>query len=370
MNNKKIAIIGLGLIGGSLARALNSKLNIKEIYAVNRSQNSIDLAIKEGVIKNGFTEINQTITSCDIIFICTSISKTIDYIHILKDKVNTNTIITDVGSTKSEIVNFVNNLDFKLNFVGGHPMAGSESSGYKASYPHLFENAFYIFTPGKYTSEKSIETLITLSKKIGAFPIVIDSNEHDRVTGSISHLPHIAAASLVNLVKRTDKNNLMKELAVGGFKDITRISSSSPEIWESIILSNKTEIKNILSNYIKILNNFLDYIDKNHIESIYNFFSEAKDYRDSFSNSKKTKLYPILDIAIDVVDRPGVIGEIATILGANNINIKNLNVSNSREYEEGCIKITLSDHKSIDKSIDLLTNEKFKVFYDSQKFKK
>jgi len=368
MENTKIAIIGLGLIGGSLAKALKEKMNITEIYAVNRSQKSIDSAVSEGIIKAGFQSLNDKIYSCDIIFLCTSIAKTIDYIYLLKDHISENTIITDVGSTKSEVVSYVNNLDKKINFIGGHPMAGSEESGFMSSYSHLFENAFYIITPSIYAKEESIKFFVELADRIGALPIVIDSVKHDNITGSISHLPHIAASALVNLIKNSDSDGLMKELAVGGFKDITRIASSNPEIWESIVTSNKSEIKNILNNYIKILNKFVDFIDKNHVEDIFNFFKEAKTFRDSFSDSKKNPLYPVLDITIDVIDKPGIIGEIASILGINNVNIKNLTVENSREYEEGCIKVTLSDYYSVDKSIELLTKEGYKVLYKSQKF--
>ncbi|MEN8907320.1 MAG: prephenate dehydrogenase [Clostridiales bacterium] len=368
MNIKNIAIIGLGLIGGSLAKALREKVGINKIYAVNRSFKSIELALSDGVIDEGFESLNDTIYSCDIIFLCTSVTKSIDYINLLKKNISNKTIVTDVGSTKSELTKYIDNLDNKINFIGGHPMAGSEASGYSASYSHLFENAYYVITPSKFTAEDSIQLLVTIVEKIGALPIVIDSVKHDIITGSISHIPHIVASALVNLVKETDNDGLMKELAVGGFKDITRIASSNPEIWESIIISNKDEIKNILTKYIKLLNNFLEFIDKEHIEDIYNFLNEAKSFRDSFAESKKNPLYPTLELAVDVMDKPGTIGEIATILGNNNINIKNLHVSNSREYEEGCIIITLSDYKSINNAINILTEEGYTILYKSQKF--
>lgn len=361
--NKKITIIGLGLIGGSLARIFSERLGISDITAINRSEESIIQAINEGVISRGFCELNEYVYASDIIFICTPVKRAIEYIKALGGKVKKDCIITDVGSTKGEIVEYINKMIDPPCFIGGHPMAGTEKVGYSASFSHLFENAFYILSPCKSTGDDALELMVSLVKAIGAIPVVIDAQEHDKATASISHVPHIIASALVNMVAELDSGSgQMQMLAAGGFKDITRIASSSPEMWENIVLSNKFRINEILDCFIKTLENFKLHIDNDNSKDIYNFFEAAKKYRDSLPIGKKGLLNPVSEIIIDIIDEPGKIGEIATLLGKNGVNIKNISVSNSREFEQGCLKITLTDSDSMNLAFDLLLASGYKVF--------
>ncbi|HOM01509.1 MAG TPA: prephenate dehydrogenase [Acetivibrio sp.] len=363
MQAEKISIIGLGLIGGSLARALKERLNIKSIAAVDINERSLSQAIKEGYISEGFTELCESVYNSDIIFICTPIKSTIDYITQLHGKVKDGCILTDTASTKGEIIDFINSLDNPPCFIGGHPMAGTEKAGFASSFSHLFENAYYIMSPSKNCPEESLESLAKIIKGIGAIPIKLDSKEHDIITATISHVPHVIASALVNLVKSSDSpDGKMQILAAGGFKDITRIASSNPKMWENIILSNKQIVKSTLNKFTETLNTFIEYIDNENSNGIYNFFDSAKRFRDSIPNSRKGLIEPQNELIVDVVDKPGIIGEITTILGNNGINIKNINVSNSREFEQGCLRITLPDSGSVADAFELLVEKGYKVF--------
>ncbi|HEX3028981.1 MAG TPA: prephenate dehydrogenase [Clostridia bacterium] len=363
MQVKKVTIIGLGLIGGSLARALRERLDITDIVAVNKSSESLDQALKDGVISKGLTDLDDSIWDSDIIFICTPVKRAMQYIDRICGKVKKGCIITDVGSTKSEIIEYINNLPDPPLFIGGHPMAGAEKTGYSSSFAHLFENAYYILSPSKTTEEWSIKLMLDFVEKIGAIPIVLDARKHDWITGCISHAPHVIASALVNMVKEQDSHEYeMQLLAAGGFKDITRIASSSPEMWENIISSNRNQIIQVLDNYIAKLECFKNNVINNEAERVFEFFQSAKQYRDSFPSSRNGLIEPQYDIVADVLDKPGIIGEIATILGLNGINIKNINVSNSREFEQGCLRISLSDYPSVNIAFDLLSNKGYKVF--------
>lgn len=359
----KVSIIGLGLIGGSLAKALNTKVGIKDITAVNRSHKALDEALKDRMITRGFSEVNDYVYKSDIIFVCTPVMRAIEYIEDISRKALPECIITDVGSTKGELVRYVNNMASPPCFVGGHPMAGTEKTGYAAGFSHLFENAYYVLTPGRNTAQKAVDTMVELVKKIGAIPVVMDAEEHDRATGAISHVPHIIASALVNMVRELDSSDgKMQMLAAGGFKDITRIASSSPEMWENIALSNKVHIREILEYFEKTVNSFKLSMESSDSKAVLDFFSSAKVFRDSFSATGKGLIAPVYEIIIDVMDRPGIIGEIATILGGNNINIKNINVTNSREFEQGCLRITLVDLESVNIAFDLLESKGYKVY--------
>ncbi|GAE89479.1 prephenate dehydrogenase [Acetivibrio straminisolvens] len=195
MQAKKISIIGLGLIGGSLARALKEKLNIESIIAVDINEKSLSQALKEGYISEGFTELNESVYNSDIIFICTPIRSTIDYITQLYGKVKNGCIVTDTASTKGEIIDFINSLDNPPCFIGGHPMAGTEKAGFASSFSHMFENAYYILSPSKNCPEESLESLAEIIKGIGAIPVKLDSREHDIITATISHVPHVIASA-------------------------------------------------------------------------------------------------------------------------------------------------------------------------------
>ena len=208
-----------------------------------------------------------------------------------------------------------------------------------------------------------MDTLCKVIEGLGAIPLKLDAQTHDKVTATISHVPHVIASALVNLVKNSDsEDRKMQTLAAGGFKDITRIASSSPQMWENIVLSNTEKIRKIIFDFIETLHGFVEYIDNNDSENIYNFFECAKLYRDSFSDNPKGLIQPLNELVVDIIDKPGIIGEIATLLGQNGVNIKNINVSNSREFEQGCLRITLPDSDSVNISFDLLTSSGYKVF--------
>jgi len=360
---KNISIIGLGLIGGSLAKAFRQEDKNLKIYAVDSSTSSLRLAETEGVIDRGFDDCCFEIWNSDIIFICTPIRKTIQFITQLSGNISGDCIITDVASTKGEICDYIEGIEKPPVFIGGHPMAGTEKSGYSNAFAHLFENAYYALTPTKTSTETAISTLQKLLCSIGAIPIIISPEKHDLVTGCISHVPHIIASALVTLAGNNENDTgLIKLLAAGGFKDITRIASSNPTMWENIVLSNGKIVIDLLNDCKKIVDEMINNIKSTNNQEIYHFFDKAKAFRDSFSTTSAGLIPRNFELIADIKDEPGIIGKIATLLGNNGINIKNINVSNSREFEQGCLKITLSDQSNTDRAFEILSDFSYKVF--------
>ncbi len=239
---RSASILGLGLIGGSIAKSLKEKLGVKEIYAYSRTYEHVMTAYNDGNITKPFKEINKEFLSTDIVFICSPVSHSVRVLKEYARIFGENTIITDVGSTKGEISNAAKKLGL-TNFIGGHPMAGSEKTGYVNSIAHLFENAFYILTVREETNKVLIKKMVDFVSSVGAIPLILEADEHDLVTAAISHVPHIIASALVNMVDElNEKDNNFERLAAGGFKDLTRIASSSPAMWESICMQNKKNI--------------------------------------------------------------------------------------------------------------------------------
>ncbi len=363
MARQKIGFVGLGLIGGSIAKALRQYCPEYEIIAFDKSKETLALATQESVIDVAATSIDTNFQGCSYIFLCAPVICNTAYLKHLQEYLTDGCILTDVGSVKNNIHKEVERLGLEADFIGGHPMAGSEKSGFANSKAMLLENAYYILTPSKKVSKDKLARYEALVKAIHGMPVILSSQEHDYATGAISHLPHIIASSLVNFVKNADsKDELMKNLAAGGFKDITRIASSSPAMWQHICMANRENISEILGNYIRLLQDFKENIDTGDGQAIYHKFESSRNYRDAipaFSAGPIKKAYAVY---CDIIDEAGGIAAIATILASNGINIKNIGIVHNREFEEGVLRIEFYDEASSSKAAALLQKFRYIVY--------
>ncbi len=363
MASTKIGFIGLGLIGGSVAKAIRKYYPDYELIAFDKSRETLALAVQEGTIDTACSSIDNNFKGCSYIFLCAPVSCNTAYLAQLKEIVKDGCILTDVGSVKTSIHEEIIALNMEENFIGGHPMAGSEKSGFANSKAHLIENAYYILTPSAKVPAEKISAYQELVSSLKALPVVLDYHEHDHVTGTISHLPHIIASSLVNFVRDTDtQDELMKALAAGGFKDLTRIASSSPVMWQQICLKNGENISHILGQYIEALKAAKDAVDSGNEKALYTLFESSRDYRDSMPNSSAGPIKKQFAVYCDIIDEAGGIATIATILASNNINIKNIGIIHNREFEEGVLRIEFYDGASSAKAAELLQKYRYIVY--------
>ncbi len=339
---RKIGFIGLGLIGGSIALKCKEINPSVKIYATAHHLETITSAYEMGLIENDSLPDISVFSDCDYIFLCAPVQNNIAHLHELKDVIKPSCMITDVGSTKSEIHRKVTALGMEKNFIGGHPMTGSEKTGILSASSSILENAYYVITPTVRSTPEQIEAFRSFVLSLGSIPMILDYEAHDFVTGSISHLPHMIAFSLVNLVKKLDdENETMKTIAAGGFKDITRIASSSPVMWQNICASNKDKILSLMDSYINELKQVRHMIDADDAKQLTDYFQSAKDYRDSFAITNKRSL--VHEIYLDLDDEAGAIATIATILADESISIKNIGLIHNREFEEGVLHIEFYD---------------------------
>ena len=288
---KTFGFIGLGLIGGSIARCIRNKWSEADILAYNYYETKpnprLELALSDGVL-SGITTSLSDFSGCDVIFLCTPVLNNISYLPKLKPILNPDCILTDVGSVKGDIYRAVQKEGIEDWFIGGHPMAGTEKIGYQHSFAELLRDCFYILTPSETVPDSKIKWMQDfVSDVIHAKCVTLDVTEHDRATAGISHAPHVVSAALVNAVHAKDHKGTYQLLAAGGFKDITRISSSSPEMWQNICLSNKDCILDFLEEYINTIQDAKAAIQAEDAEKIRNFFSEAKTYRDQLIQSQQ-----------------------------------------------------------------------------------
>ena len=359
----KIGVVGLGLIGGSIAKAIRQYYPEYEIVAFDKNKETLALATQESIIDVAATTIDDNFNHCNYIFLCTPVSFNTAYLKQLTNYLHEDCILTDVGSVKSSIHKEVEALGIEEYFIGGHPMAGSEKSGFINSKAMLIENAYYVLTPTRKVSQEKIDAYVKFVESLRSIPIILDYQEHDYATGTISHLPHIIASTLVNFVRDTDtENELMKNIAAGGFKDITRIASSSPTMWQHICLKNKENISHILGEYIHSLEKAKMLIDQEDEHALYNMFDSSRNYRNSIPDVSAGPIKKTFAVYCDIIDEAGGIAAIATILASNNLNIKNIGIVNNREFEEGVLRIEFYDEGSSKKAAELLQKFRYIVY--------
>lgn len=363
MSFEKIGFIGLGLIGGSIAKKLHILHPNLTIIAMSGHQETITEAFASGLISNRVNGTIEDFADCDYIFLCTPVQKNIEYLRQLKGVVKQGCIITDVGSVKTDIHQEVTALDMEEYFIGGHPMAGSEKTGLSNASEYLLENAYYIITPTAKSTPQAVSALTNLASSLGAIPMVLDYEQHDYATAAISHLPHLIAYGLVNLVAASDdEKGTMKTIAAGGFKDITRIASSSPVMWENICRSNQKQILRLMDDFIHVLTDLRENVAAKNEAALLHAFSSAKDYRDSIAVTQKGILKNVYELYLDLIDEAGGIATVATILASNHLSIKNIGIIHNREFEDGVLHLELYDKDSLDKAVALLRKHHYTIY--------
>lgn len=362
MNTFQIGFIGLGLIGGSVAKSIRRIFPSYTIIGYDADKNTVIEAYKDGTLTR-YTDSIADIAVCDYIFLCAPVHYNIEYLKLLKPLIQENCILSDVGSVKTDIYNAVKELELGRHFIGGHPMVGSERSGYDAASDRLIENAYYFITPSPDAPKERIDEFMTFIGDLGAIPIQYSPDEHDQITAYISHVPHVIAAALVNLVRGEDSpDGIFKSLAAGGFKDITRIASSNPVVWEHILLSNPDNIVLGLRKYIELLNKMIYDIEHENAGGIHAFFESSREYRDSIPNNTSGVIRMQYELFVDIPDEPGALAKVTVLLADAGINLKNFGVSHNREDEEGVLRLSFYSHEACQDAYAILADAGYKLY--------
>ncbi len=363
MDIKTYGFVGLGLIGGSIARAIKASGTPSRIIAYTPHRETVDKAFQEKIVDTPLYSIGQEFRDCDYIFLCAPVEINNDNLRTLLPYLSPRTTITDIGSVKTPIHELVKELSLESQFIGGHPMAGTERIGFSNSKAGLLENAYYIITKTEYSSEERVNDYQELVRSLGAIPLVVSYQQHDFITAAISHVPHVISASLVNLVRNNDSpDQLMKTIAAGGFKDITRISSSSPVMWNQICMTNSDNISELLGRYIDALCDIKLAIDEHDQDKVMDFFSSAREYRESFIDASSGPIKKVYSVHVEIDDKPGNLSRVAALLSDNMINIKNIGIVHNREYERGTLRIELHDQKGLDLAQKLLSDNGYTLY--------
>lgn len=360
---RTILVAGLGLIGGSLAKGMAvSEQNYVIGYDI--SDESTAYAKANGIIHDIATDFMAAAQQADFIILAAPISETVDLLEKLNNiSFQQEVIISDVSSVKSTIIHAANKLtNQQITFIGGHPMAGSHKKGVQAAKTHLFENAIYVLTPAFRSSSAKVDALKDILTNTKSNFILLNPNEHDEMTGVVSHFPHLIASSLVHQAKKwEDSHAFLPNLAAGGFRDITRIASSNPELWQDIFYHNRHKMSQLLEEWIEEMQFLKRLVDENNKGDMIEYLQLAKVYRDGLAKTDKGAIPAFYDLFIDIRDQTGAIASVTQLLADKQISINNIQILEMREGITGVLRLSLPTKQALKESSSLLKSYGYEI---------
>jgi len=279
---KRLAVVGVGLIGGSLARILREKGEVGEIVGIGRGTANLERAVALGVVDRYTQDLAAGVADADLVFLATPVCTIAGLVRQMAPFLAPGCVVTDGGSVKEEIVAACEALMLPgTHFVGGHPIAGTEHSGVEASFATLYQGRRCIITPSANTHQGALAKVVQMWELAGSEVVLMDPKTHDKVVAAISHLPHMVAYSLVNAVGAYDRceENILKYSA-GGFRDFTRIASSDPVMWRDIALQNRTALLEMMDHFSESLAQLRTMVATGAGPAMEEFFARSKKLRD------------------------------------------------------------------------------------------
>jgi len=287
----RLALVGVGLIGGSLTRSLKRAGVVGEVVGVARTRETLQKALDLGAIDRAENEVEAAVVGADMVVIATPMQTIPVILEQLDHCMEPRTVVTDVGSAKRHVVDAVEK-GFSRNrdrFVPGHPIAGREHAGVEASTADLFKGKSVILTPESYTDPEATALVAAMWRETGAVVESMDARNHDRLLAATSHLPHVAAYALVDFLAQHDDSEMLFRLAAAGFYDFTRIASSDPVMWRDIGLTNREELLKVLQGYRSKIDQLIEAVDESDGNALFECFERSKRSRDAGLDSKAAR---------------------------------------------------------------------------------
>ncbi|MGQ9510862.1 MAG: prephenate dehydrogenase/arogenate dehydrogenase family protein [Thermaceae bacterium] len=330
----KVGIFGMGLLGGSVALGLKERFLVEEVHAYDPDPQALEAALALGVADRVHPTIGPWVGELDLAILAAPVGALEGLGQEVARHASPRTLYTDVGSVKSRVVRALEPL--LPRYVGSHPMAGSERAGVENAHAGLLQNAVWVITPTDHTDEADLKALQHLVEALGAYPILLSPELHDRLVARVSHLPYLLAVALNLLVARDEDRELLIFLAAGGFRDLTRVASGSPRMSRDMVVENRQALKEAIEDLRRLLLELEGLLDEP--EALLRAAEEAKRTRDSLPIVRRSLLPEMYDLVVQVPDQPGEIARIATALGEAGVNIKDIEVLAIRD-EGGAIRL-------------------------------
>jgi prephenate dehydrogenase len=353
----RVAILGTGLIGGSLGLALKSWDAGVHVRVYDVSADAASKAVELGAADEAAPSAAQATEGADLVFVATPVGAIVQTLKNCLHTLSDGTILTDVGSTKSRVV-----LEAEasiadrpgLTFIGGHPMAGSEQEGISGARANLFEGAWWVLTPTERVQTEAYRRLHKTLSAIGAKVMALEPRRHDDLMAVISHIPQLTATTLMNLAAQKGREHGgLLALAAGGFRDVTRVAASNPDLWVEICAENREAIADELEEFAKRLMNLKQHLRDGRFDAIREELTTAREARRTLG--KKDVAGDLFEVALEIPDRPGVLAEVTRSVGDLGINIEDLSISHASEGGRGSLHISVLGEDQATKVRDALS---------------
>jgi prephenate dehydrogenase len=361
-----VAVIGVGLIGGSLASALRALPDPPRVLGIDSDADAVETALEEAVIDDGVeaadtADVDEMLRSADLVVVATPVPAIGGWFERLAE-IGYAGVVTDVASTKAAVMDAARRiLPAEASFIGGHPMAGSERSGVEASDAELFRGAHYVLTPSSDTDTDAYRRLHQLVTSVGARAIALDADAHDEAVAAISHVPHVAASALANLAsERAETGSDVLRLAAGGFKDMTRIAAGSPELWAGICLDNREAVVRGLSQLRAQLEEFSGRVDARDRDGVRDWLARAAEVRRALPSKWVPASERLRELTVSMTDRPGAVSAITQAAARAGCNIEDIGIDHVTE-DTAVLHLVLTDEGDVDWLVDHLTAEGFEA---------
>lgn len=357
---KKVGIIGVGLIGGSIALALKNKYKDKvHIYGYDLNKEHLRKAKEVGAVDECLEEGVQVIQNTDLIIVATPLDKVAEVFKYIAVYQTPDKVITDVCSLKTKIIELAETyLPYPENFIGGHPMAGSEKGGFDAAHHEIFIGKPYIITPVENTSEMAISVVHWLIKSLGAKPVTLTPEEHDYAVAYNSHLTHVISWAIVSMALKDKTADIAARFGGPSYRDMTRVSMSSPSLWSLILSENKDKVSKAIELYINELNSFKSAIESGNREQIEKIIKPARDKRFEIYKAAEAK-GKIFRLEVVLPNKPGQLAKVTGLFGQQGINIENIEMVHGEG--QGLLFIDVCGEENAEKALRILQSEGFEA---------
>lgn len=339
----KVAILGTGLIGGSIGLALQRLPEVERVTAYDRNSDAAKRAVERGAADSSAGSPAEAVRDVDVVFLATPVGALTQVAIESAPGLQKGVIVTDVGSTKTKVVVELERVigSTGASYIGGHPMAGTEDEGIEAARAGLFEGAWWILTPTERAESSAFQRLHTLLTSLGAHVMAMDPAQHDELLAVISHLPHLTATALMTLAAERGRDHAgLLALAAGGFRDVTRVAASNPDIWIDICRENQAAITAILEQFTTRLMQLKHLIETGDEPTLRKLLLTAREDRRGLGATPTDGT--LHHLWVPVPDRPGVLMEVTTLVGNLGVNIEDIRISHSEEGGRGTLRLTIA----------------------------
>lgn len=352
-----VAVLGTGLIGGSVALGLRRAGRTTVGY--DRDLGVLQEGLGRGAFETVADSPGAAVRGAELVVIAAPVNQTETLCASIRGELSPEAVVTDVGSAKGEVVAACEPL-LGGRFVGGHPMAGSERHGIRAADPDLFQDAWWIVTPTPTTSSAAYRRVSALASTLGARPVALHPVDHDRLLARLSHLPQLVSSALVAAAVASEDKQSLLGLAAGGFRDVTRIASSDPALWVTILRANREAVLEALDEYAGGLRDLRELLARRDYEELERRLERSRAARRDLFGKPEMHDVPVA-LSMPVLDRPGVLAEVTTAAGALGANIEDLRIVHSTEGGRGRLELMVAGEAPAEKLLLALTELGYRV---------